>query len=132
MNIFTEIKHKNTFAKPRILCNFEHPKSNYQNYLKKDETKSLLPLVALAGGITASAQAAYDFSKLQPEKLGRGVVAVRENPETVNISWRYLSSDPENQAFDVYRDGKKSIKLLSPTLHTSRIKINQTQKQYIP
>lgn len=52
-------------------------------------------------------QAKYDFSKIQMEKLDRGVVAVRENPETVVVSWRYLSSDPENQAFDVYRDGKK-------------------------
>lgn len=55
----------------------------------------------------AGAQGKYDFSKLKMEKLGRGVVAVRENPEEVVVTWRYLSSDPENQAFDVYRDGKK-------------------------
>ena len=52
-------------------------------------------------------QARYDFSRLKMENLGRGVVAVRESPEKVNISWRYLTQDPESQSFDVYRDGKK-------------------------
>ena len=28
------------------------------------------------------------------EHLGRGVIAIRENPSTVVVSWRYLSSDP--------------------------------------
>lgn len=66
----------------------------------------LLPILAL-GTLQAEAQAKYDFTKLQREKLGRGVVAVRENPSRVAVSWRYLESDPENQAFDVYRNGKK-------------------------
>ena len=47
------------------------------------------------------------FSKMQREKLGRGVVAIRENPSKVAVSWRYLESDPENQSFDIYRNGKK-------------------------
>lgn len=63
--------------------------------------------MALGAVTLASAQGAYDYSRLQREPLGRGVVAVRENPSTVMVSWRYLSSDPENQAFDVYRNGKK-------------------------
>lgn len=50
---------------------------------------------------------AYDYSKLQREKLGRGVVAIRETPSDVVVSWRYLSSDPENTAFNIYRNGKK-------------------------
>ena len=53
------------------------------------------------------AQARYDFSKLKMENLGRGVVAVRESPEKVTVSWRYLTQDPESQAFDIYRNGKK-------------------------
>ncbi len=67
-------------------------------------------MLVIATGIlstSAGAQARYDFSKLKMENLGRGVVAVRESPEKVNISWRYLSQDPESQAFDIYRDGKK-------------------------
>ena len=66
----------------------------------------ILPVLAL-GTLSGAAQAKYDFSKLQRENLGRGVVAVRENPSTVAVSWRYLESDPENPAFDVYRNGKK-------------------------
>ncbi len=50
---------------------------------------------------------AYDYSKLEKEKLGRGVVAIRETPSDVVVSWRYLSSDPENTAFNIYRNGKK-------------------------
>lgn len=50
---------------------------------------------------------AYDYSKLQKEKLGRGVVAIRENPTDVVVSWRYLSADPEDVAFNLYRNGKK-------------------------
>lgn len=50
---------------------------------------------------------AYNFSKLKREKLGRGLVALRENDSTVNISWRYLSSDPIQTTFDVYRNGHK-------------------------
>ena len=36
-----------------------------------------------------------------------GVIAVRENPSTVALSWRYLSSDPMNESFDIYRNGEK-------------------------
>ncbi len=66
-----------------------------------------MTVLAAASALGASAQSAYDFSRLQREKLGRGVVAVRENPTEVTVSWRYLSSDPDNQSFDIYRDGKK-------------------------
>lgn len=53
------------------------------------------------------AQPAYDFTKLKREKLGRGVIAIRESPSTVVVSWRYLSSDPMDIAFNVYRDEVK-------------------------
>ena len=53
------------------------------------------------------AQPNYDFSKLKREHLGRGVIAIRENPSTVAVSWRYLSSDPMDESFDVYRNGEK-------------------------
>ncbi len=65
----------------------------------------LLTVGATVG--SASAQSNYDFTKMQREKLNRGVVAVRENPGKVAVSWRYLSSDPKDQAFDIHRDGKK-------------------------
>lgn len=57
--------------------------------------------------VFTAAQPNYDFSKLKREHLGRGVIAVRENPSTVAVSWRYLSSDSMDESFDIYRNGKK-------------------------
>ncbi|MDH6342402.1 rhamnogalacturonan endolyase [Parabacteroides sp. PFB2-12] len=54
-----------------------------------------------------SAQTAYNLNEMQREKLGRGVVAMRQSSEQVCISWRYLSSDPMDVGFHVYRDGKR-------------------------
>lgn len=64
-------------------------------------------VVALATMFGACAQAKYDRSRMQTEKLGRGVVAIRESPDKVFVTWRYLSSDAPDESFDVYRDGKK-------------------------
>ena len=70
--------------------------------------KILLSALTVAlGSLPLFPQANYDLPKMQLEKLGRGVVAVRENPETVNVSWRLLSSDPKGCGFDIYRNGKK-------------------------
>lgn len=69
--------------------------------------KYLMSALTVGMALGATAQSNYDLTRLQLEKLGRGVVAVRENPSEVTVSWRYLSSDPDNQSFDIYRDGKK-------------------------
>lgn len=67
----------------------------------------LLCIFMLLPVATMTAQPGYNYSKLQREKLNRGVVAIRENPSEVIVSWRYLSSDPIQTGFNVYRDGKK-------------------------
>lgn len=41
------------------------------------------------------------------EKLDRGLVAVRTSTSQVFLSWRMLGSDPDNVAFNLYRDGVK-------------------------
>ncbi len=56
---------------------------------------------------TGHSQACYDFSVLQRETLGRGVVAVRADGERVCVTWRYLSTDALTTAFAVYRSGEK-------------------------
>lgn len=43
----------------------------------------------------------------QMEFLNRGVVALRKTANEVFISWRLLGNDPENIAFNVYRDNVK-------------------------
>lgn len=60
-----------------------------------------------SASVSLTAQPHYDYSRLQKEKLGRGVVAFRHTPYDVVVSWRYLSSDPQGVTFNVYRDGKK-------------------------
>ena len=52
----------------------------------------LLCIFMLLPVVTMTAQPGYNYSKLQREKLNRGVVAIRENPSEVIVSWRYLSS----------------------------------------
>lgn len=53
----------------------------------------------------------------QMEKLGRGVVAVRDGSD-VFISWRLLALDPTEVGFNIYRttSGEKEIKLNSSVL----------------
>jgi len=50
-----------------------------------------------------------------PEKLGRGVVAVRSSETEVFISWRLLATDPPGIGFNVYRfTGAGPAVLLTP------------------
>ena len=41
------------------------------------------------------------------EKLNRGVIAVVSGTDSVFVSWRLLTTDPENVAFNVYRNNTK-------------------------
>lgn len=79
----------------------------------------LLQIFLLCTVVNVFAQPAYDYSKLKREKLGRGVVAIRESDASVFVSWRYLSSDPMDVAFHVYRDGRQLTKtpVLSGTFY---------------
>ena len=47
------------------------------------------------------------------EKLGRGVVAVRQADGKVFVGWRLLGTDPDAIAFNLYRgtEGKRAVKL---------------------
>lgn len=62
----------------------------------------LLAFVAM----NAMGQTAYKYDEMETEKLGRGLVCVRDNDSLV-ISWRVLRTDVPNTTFDVYVDGKK-------------------------
>lgn len=54
----------------------------------------------------AKAQTAYDYARLQRERLNRGVVAFRISSDSVCVQWRYLDSDPVDVSFEVFRDGR--------------------------
>jgi len=64
----------------------------------KKITQVLLLLVFLTGNLMAQRHL---------EKLNRGLVAVRTSSSQVFLSWRVLGSDPDNVAFNLYRDGVK-------------------------
>ncbi|MDE6684300.1 MAG: hypothetical protein K2J94_03875, partial [Duncaniella sp.] len=59
--------------------------------------------MALLASLSGAAQYSH---KVQPEKLDRGVVAVKTDGG-VFVSWRSLVSDDKKMAFDLYRDGVK-------------------------
>ena len=46
------------------------------------------------------------YAQPQLETLDRGLVAVRKSDALVFLSWRYLGTDPDGVAFNLYRDGK--------------------------
>lgn len=58
----------------------------------------ILILIFLSGSL---------FAQRQFEKLNRGLVAVKTSTSSVFLSWRVLGSDPDNVAFNLYRDGVK-------------------------
>jgi len=64
-------------------------------------------IMAVVACTTAWAQPRYDFTRLQTERLNRGVVAVRTTDGKVAVSWRTLKSDRKGEPFDIYRNGKK-------------------------
>ena len=69
--------------------------------------KIILSLMLCSCALAGIAQPCYDFSRLQRERLGRGIVAVRQDADRVAVSWRYLSADPMKTAFNLYRDTTK-------------------------
>ena len=69
--------------------------------------KWFLSLLTLLSPVMVSAQTHYDYTRLQRERLDRGLVAVRTSPDSVFLSWRYLGSDPLTQSFTLLRNGRK-------------------------
>ncbi|QXU39955.1 rhamnogalacturonan lyase [Pedobacter sp. D749] len=53
------------------------------------------------------------FGQRQMEKLGRGVIAVRQNNDSVYVGWRMLGADADEIAFNLYRKSgnNEAIKL---------------------
>jgi rhamnogalacturonan endolyase len=74
---------------------------------RKPIVKQLLTF-ALAALLSATA-----FGQRQMENLGRGVVAIKQDPQKIFVSWRVLGTDPDNLAFNLYRasDGATPEKL---------------------
>lgn len=67
--------------------------------------KSFILGLLLAYSTLLASQPSYSDS-IMIEKLGRGIAAVRSVGNKIFISWRYLASDSENIAFNIYRNGE--------------------------
>ena len=93
----------------KISATFDSEKQYSVIQEAKDNMKKhllcLITTILIAASLNA--QPNYNYEKLQREDLGRGVVAIRKDASTVTVSWRYLSSDPMDSGFNVYRNGKK-------------------------
>jgi rhamnogalacturonan endolyase len=65
----------------------------------------------------------------QMEKLGRGVVAIKQAPGKVFVSWRMLGTDPEGIAFNIYRElNGNTVKLNSVPITDSTNWVDETAK----
>ncbi len=72
-------------------------------------------IVALAVAMSwgASLHSQWKPAEYQREKLGRGLIALRESDHRVCLSWRLLGTDPPDCSFDLYRmvASEKPVKL---------------------
>lgn len=75
-------------------------------------------IVSLFAVVSLSALAASVFAQQLPprqmENLGRGVVAIKQPNGKIFVSWRLLGTDPDDIAFNLYRQtGGKTVRLNS-------------------
>ncbi|MFJ7043145.1 rhamnogalacturonan lyase [Streptomyces sp. NPDC101112] len=87
----------------------QHPHAHHRRTIRKARrTITTLAAAALtaAGLTTLGAQPAAAAGARQVEKLDRGVVSVHTDAGNL-VSWRWLGTDPDTVAFNVYRAGTK-------------------------
>ena len=68
--------------------------------------KIILTLLLALTTTIVKAQPAYNMSRIQTEKLSRGLVCIRQS-DSIIVSWRLLSSDTPSTAFNIYADGSR-------------------------
>jgi len=91
-------------------------------------TKLLTYFLTFCFAISIVAQPNYDYSKIQKEKLGRGLVCVNDGDETC-ISWRLLKGEEKDVTFNLYRNGKLLNK--KPISNTTFFKTKRFKKDAI-
>src|SRR5690606_37206136 len=82
-----------------------------QSFSKKSMVALLLAIIlafpiVLAPNVTQASTAESTAAVKEMEFLKRGLVAILTD-NGVFLSWRYLNTDPEHIAFNVYKNGKK-------------------------
>ncbi|MFF7837524.1 rhamnogalacturonan lyase [Streptomyces ossamyceticus] len=87
----------------------QHPHAHHRRTIRRARrTITVLAAAALtaAGLTTLGEQPAAAAGARQVEKLDRGVVSVHTDAGNL-VSWRWLGTDPDTVAFNVYRAGTK-------------------------
>ncbi|WP_460607470.1 rhamnogalacturonan lyase [Hymenobacter terrigena] len=88
----------------------------------------LIPATVLLGA--GSSAAPPTSPQAQPERLGRGVVAVAQPDGKVLVSWRLLVSDASGVGFDVFRQtGATAVKLNKQPLTAGTNWLDETAKK---
>jgi rhamnogalacturonan endolyase len=79
-----------------------------KNMMRTLSAKAGVLLTLATPLLSASCSKAQPLAARQMEKLGRGVVAVKQNDGKVFVGWRVLGTDPEDIVFNLYRASGKS------------------------
>lgn len=93
---------------------------------KSNSFKNLLFVPLLLLGITSSILAQHTL-----EKLNRGLVAMRLNPNEVYINWRMLGTEPTNVSYNLYCNDKKIADSPFTTTTNFTHKITTDEKYHI-
>ncbi|MEV4947377.1 rhamnogalacturonan lyase [Streptomyces sp. NPDC053755] len=84
----------------------QHPHPHPHPYRPRALLAALCAGVVAVAGLTATAGSASAAVARQAERLDRGVVSVHTGTGNL-VSWRWLGTDPDGVAFNVYRAGTK-------------------------
>lgn len=88
--------------------------------------------LSLMLAMPALAQTNYDYSQIQREKLGRGLVAVRSSVFNAFVSWRYLSTDPMDIKFHLYANDSLVNVTSKTSAQVKKVKTNETHFRLVP
>lgn len=72
----------------------------------------------------------WGSAQRQMENLGRGVIALRQSPDSVFVSWRLLGTDPDGMAFNLYRTTNNKAAKLNDKLLTGATNFIDTKADF--
>ena len=65
--------------------------------------------------MAAFSQTAYHLDQMSMEALNRGLIVMRQSPDSITVSWRLLNEDPQYITFDLFAGNHSLIRNTSKT-----------------
>lgn len=65
--------------------------------------------------MAAFSQTAYHLDQMSMEALNRGLIVMRQSPDSITVSWRLLNEDPQYITFDLFAGNQSLIRNTSKT-----------------